>query len=274
MSYGLTLRRSVQLPCGYAPFCFRGNQRSGRQTAVQGACNHPTVKRPFIFAISSGQRGKPPRKKRTTVPRLCTPSAPLQLAVQLGGPGPHVIQLARRLPCAKKPRRSLRQCLVFSGPSRESEKVIFFRTSAATRGSPAHGPTVPLSTMVTGQSTVGIGAIVGKAIGEPAVITAIGAPEQRSNRQPDSGPTCRLASSPEGGPGANVGTLNQGYPLLQHKDAAPMRRLLATRGTTPDPTAWAGQRAPRGKERQHIPVSPDHHRRTLNPYTYKSRASG
>jgi hypothetical protein len=34
-----------------------------------------------------------------------------------------------------------------------------------------------------------------------------------------------------------VGTLNQGYPLLQHEDAAPMRRLLATRGTTPDPTA-------------------------------------
>jgi hypothetical protein len=53
--------------------------------------------------------------------------------------------------------------------------------------------------MVTGQSAVGIGAIVGKAIGEPAVITAIGAPEQRSNRQLDSGPTCRLASSPEGG---------------------------------------------------------------------------
>jgi hypothetical protein len=48
-----------------------------------------------------------------------------------------------------------------------------------------------------------------------------------------------------------VGTLNQGYPLLQHEDAAPMRPLLVTRGMAPDPTAWAGQRAPRGKERTH-----------------------
>jgi hypothetical protein len=118
MSYGLTLRRSVQLPCGYVPLRFWGNQRSGRRTAVQGACNRPTVKRPFIFAVSSGQRGKPPRKKRATVPRLCTPSAPLQLAVQIGGSGPHVIQPARRLPCAKEPHRSLPQCHVFSGPSR------------------------------------------------------------------------------------------------------------------------------------------------------------
>ena len=125
MSYKLTRRRSVQLPCGYAPLHLRGNQRSGRQTVVQGACNHPMVKRPFIFAVSSGQRGEPPLKKRTTVPRLCAPSAPLQLAVQLGGPGPHVMQPARRLPSAKKPHRRLCQCHVFSGPSRESEKVNF-----------------------------------------------------------------------------------------------------------------------------------------------------
>jgi hypothetical protein len=71
-----------------------------------------------------------------------------------------------------------------------------------------------------------------------------------------------------------VGTLNQGYPLLQHEDAATMRRLLATRRTVSDPTAWAGQRAPRGKERQHIPVISDPHRRTPDPYTYKSGASG
>jgi hypothetical protein len=40
-----------------------------------------------------------------------------------------------------------------------------------------HGPTVPLSTMVTGQSAVGIGAIVGKAIGRPTVIAATSARE-------------------------------------------------------------------------------------------------
>jgi hypothetical protein len=54
-------------------------------------------------------------------------------------------------------------------------KGKIFRTSAATRGSPAHGPTVPLSTMVTGQSAVGIGAVVGMATGGPAVIAATGA---------------------------------------------------------------------------------------------------
>jgi hypothetical protein len=54
---------------------------------MQGACNRPTVKHPFILAAPSGQRGESPRKKRTTVPRLCAPSAPPQLAVQLRGPG-------------------------------------------------------------------------------------------------------------------------------------------------------------------------------------------
>jgi hypothetical protein len=89
------------------------------------ACNRPTVKRPFIFAVTSGQRGEPPRKKRTTSPRLCAPSASLQLAVQHGGLGPHVMQPTHRLPGAKKPHRRLRQCHVFSGPSRKSGKVNF-----------------------------------------------------------------------------------------------------------------------------------------------------
>jgi hypothetical protein len=66
MSYRLTRRRSVQLPCGYAPLHFRGNQRSGRRTAVQGACNCPTVKRPFIFTVTSGQRAN--RRARSIQP--------------------------------------------------------------------------------------------------------------------------------------------------------------------------------------------------------------
>jgi hypothetical protein len=84
MSYRLTRRRSMQLPHSYAPLHFWGNRRSGRRTAAQGACNRPVVKRPFIFAITSGQKGKPPRKKHTTAPRLCAPSASLQPAVQHG----------------------------------------------------------------------------------------------------------------------------------------------------------------------------------------------
>jgi hypothetical protein len=125
MSYKLTRKRSVQLPRGYALLHFRGNQRSGRRTAVRGACNRPTVKRPFIFAVTSGQRGGPPRKKRTTAPPLCAPSASLQPTVQHGGLDPHVMQPARRLPGAKKPHRRLRQCHVFSGLPRKSEKVNF-----------------------------------------------------------------------------------------------------------------------------------------------------
>jgi hypothetical protein len=133
-----------------------------------------------------------------------------------------------------------------------------------------HGPTKPSSMMVMGQSAVGIGTAVGVVIGGPIVIAATGARKQRSNRQSDSGPACRLASSPKAGPGATVGTLNQGYPLLQHEDIAPMRRLLATRRTAPDPTGWAGQRTPRGKKRRHTSVSSDPHRRTSGPYIYTS----
>jgi hypothetical protein len=33
-----------------------------------------------------------------------------------------------------------------------------------------------------------------------------------------------------------VGTLNQGYPLLQYEDTVHIRRLQATRRTAPDPT--------------------------------------
>jgi hypothetical protein len=65
--------------------------------------------------------------------------------------------------------------------------------------------------------------------GGPEVITPMGAQKQRANLQSNFGPTCRLVSSPEAGPGATVGTLNQGYPLLQYEDTVPVRRSLATR---------------------------------------------
>jgi hypothetical protein len=204
--------------------------------------------RPFIFAETSGRKGEPPRRKRTTAPRLCAPSASLQLAVQHRVPGPHVMQPARRLPGAEKSHRRSRQCHVFSGSSRRTEKISFQNQCGNSRH-PAHGPTVTLSTKVMGQSTVGIGVAVGMTVGGPAVIASIGMQEQHANRQSDSGPTYRLASSPKAGPGATVGTLNQGYPLLQYEDAVHVRRLQVTRRTTPDPTTWAGLRAPRGKER-------------------------
>jgi hypothetical protein len=41
------------------------------------------------------------------------------------------------------------------------------------------------------------------------------------------GPTCRLASSPEVGPGAIVGTLKLGYPLLLYKSTVPHAATLS-----------------------------------------------
>jgi hypothetical protein len=64
---------------------------------------------------------------------------------------------------------------------------------------------------------------------EQAVITTASARKQRANRQSNFGPTCRLVPSPEAGPGATVGTLNQGYPLLQYEGTVPVRQSLAAR---------------------------------------------
>jgi hypothetical protein len=238
----------VQPPRGYAPLHFRRNQRSGRRTAAQGACNRPTVVRPFIFAKTSGREGEPPRRKRTTDPRLCAPSASLRPVVQYGGPGPHVMQPARQLLSAEKPHRCPRQYHVSSGPSRKTEKISFQNQCSDSRHH-AHGPIVTLSMKVTGQSTAGTGMVVGVTIGGPAIIASTSAQEQQANRQSDSGPTYRLVSSTEAGSGAIVSTLNQGYPLLQYKDVVHVRRLLAARRTAPDPITWAGLGAPRGKER-------------------------
>jgi hypothetical protein len=70
---------------------------------------------------------------------------------------------------------------------------------------------------------------VGVTMGGPAVIASTGTQEQQANRQSNFGPTYRLVSSPEAGSTATVGTLNQGYPLLQYEDTVPVRRSLAAR---------------------------------------------
>jgi hypothetical protein len=79
---------------------------------------------------------------------------------------------------------------------------------------------------VAGQSAVGTDVAVGMTEGGLAVITSANARKRRANRQSSFGPTCRLVSSPEVGPGATVGTLKQGYPLLQYEDAVPVRLSL------------------------------------------------
>jgi hypothetical protein len=261
---------------GPGPTCHIGRPEARRrQTTTQGACNRPVVMCPFtfgatngregepphkerataprlsassFFAKTGGQEGEPPRRKQTTAPRLCAPSASLQSAVQHADPGPHVMQPAHRLRGAEKSHRRLRQYRVPSGSSRKTEKISFQNQCSDSRH-PAHGPIVTLREKVTGQSAVGTGMTVGVAIGGPTVIAPTGAQEQQADCQSDSGPTCRLASSPEASPEAAVSTLNQGYPLLQHEDAAPVQHLKATWRMVPNPTIWAGPRAPCGKER-------------------------
>jgi hypothetical protein len=148
-------------------------------------------------------------------------------------------------------------------------KKISFQGRCSDSRHPAHGPVV---TKVTGRSAVGTGVTVGIAIGEPAVIAPTGPQEQQADRQSDSGPTCRLASSPEAGPGATVSTLNQGYLLLLHKGTAPVQRLKTTWRMVPNGQVQERRVARKGSTSRCSSLGPDPHRRTSEPYTYKSRA--
>jgi hypothetical protein len=180
-----------------------------RRIVAQGACNRPAVIRPFIFAATNGQEGEPPHKEHATDPRLCTPSASLQPAVQplAWGPRIHMSCARRRFLVAEKSHRRSRQYRVSSGSSQKTEKINFQNQCIDSRH-PVHGPTKTLSAEVTGQSAAGIGVAVGVTMGGPTVSASTGAQGQQANRQSDFGPTCRLVSSPEAGPGATVGTLN------------------------------------------------------------------
>jgi hypothetical protein len=77
-----------------------------------------------------------------------------------------------------------------------------------------------------GQSAAGTDMANGVTKDELAEITSTNTRKRRANRQSSFGPTCRLAPSPEVGPGATVGILKQGYPLLQYEDAIPTRLSL------------------------------------------------
>jgi hypothetical protein len=143
-------------------------------------------------------------------PRSCTPP---QLCCNRwsnlwhGGPGPHVIHLAHRFLGAGKLHRCSRQYHAFSRLSQKAKEINFQNRCSDSRH-PAHGPTKTLNTKLMGQSDAGAGVAVGVTIGGPVVTASTGAQEQRADRQSNSGPTCRLASSPEAGPGATIGTLD------------------------------------------------------------------
>jgi hypothetical protein len=92
-----------------------------------------------------------------------------------------------------------------------------------------HGPAKPSSAETTGQSAAKTGVAVDVTKDGLAVIPTASARKQRANHRSSFGPTYRLVSSPEAGPGATVGTLNQGYPLLQYEDTVPARLSLVAR---------------------------------------------
>jgi hypothetical protein len=161
--------RSVQPPRGYTPLHLRRNQRSRRRTAVQEVYNRPMVVCPLSFAATDGPTW---------------------------GPRPTCHATGAPVTGCGKSHRCSRQCHVSSGPSPKTEKLSFQNQCSDSRH-PTHGPSVTLSTKVTGQSTVKTGVAVSVTIGGSAVIASTGAQEQQANRQSDSSPACRFASSPE-----------------------------------------------------------------------------
>jgi hypothetical protein len=116
----------VQPPCGYTPFHLRRNQRSRRQTSVQGACNRPAVIRPSIFTTTSSQGGEPSHKEHATAPRLRAPSASLQPVVQplAWGLRPTCHTPSTPVPGCRTHRRS-RQYRASSRPSQKTKKLNF-----------------------------------------------------------------------------------------------------------------------------------------------------
>jgi hypothetical protein len=111
------------------------------------------------------------------------------------------------------------------GAATEDREGEFSKPMQRYRGT-LRGPAKPSSAEATGQTATGTGVTVGVTVGGLAVITSASTQKQRANHQSSFSPTCRLVSSPEAGPGATVGTLNQGYPLLQYEDTVHVRLSL------------------------------------------------
>jgi hypothetical protein len=68
---------------------------------------------------------------------------------------------------------------------------------------------------------VGTGVAIGVTEGGLAINMSASARKQHANQQSSFGPTCRLISSPEAGPGATVSTLEQGYRYYSMKVRRP-----------------------------------------------------
>ena len=122
---------------------FRPDQRVKGRTATQAACNRTKGAHPFDFNASSMVA------QAHTSCNWCAGCYVQETAPPLAP-----------LPC-----------------------LLDCKTSTATRGNPAHDPTVPPSTSAMGQSAAGEGATADTTRNGPAVMAVAGGQKQRSSRQ-------------------------------------------------------------------------------------------
>jgi hypothetical protein len=134
------------------------------------------------------------------------------------GPDPRVILLGRQLLGAEKANRRLCQCRASSGPPQKTEKVNFQNQCSGIEAPRAWpGETI----MHGGHRSVSRGDRRGSGRDRRRTDSDYVSKRTETVRQSSFGPTCRLVSSPEVGPGATVGTLKQGYPYYSKKARCP-----------------------------------------------------
>jgi hypothetical protein len=198
---------------------------SPRPTAQPPAWGpRPTCHTPGV-PIPEYEEGEPPREERASA----YGSVPLRLRQNQQpspwhkGPGPRVTLLGRWFLGAEKSHRRSRQYRASSGPPQKTEKMNFQNQCSGIEAPRAW----PSGTIKYGSHGSVSRGDRRDSWREQAVITTASTRKQRANHQSNFGPTCRLVPSPEAGPGATVGTLNQGYPLLQYEGMVPVRQSLA-----------------------------------------------
>jgi hypothetical protein len=129
------------------------------------------------------------------------------------------------VPGCRKSEPPIAPVLRLLGAAAEDKEGDFINQCSGIEA-PRAWPSETIRRGAASQSAAGTDMADGVTKGGLAVITSTKARKRRTNRQSSFGPTCRLVSSPEVGPGATVGTLKLGYPLLQYENVVPMRLSL------------------------------------------------
>jgi hypothetical protein len=150
------------------------------------------------------------RRVKSTPPpavvRLFTPLKPTAQSLARG-PGPTSHPPRAQVPAYREVAPPLAPVTRLPGAAAEDGEVKFSKPMQRLEA-PRAWPNKVIK--CGGHGSVSRGDRRGSSVtmGGPVVIASTGAQEQRANRQSNFGPTCRLVSSPEAGPGATVGTLN------------------------------------------------------------------